>query len=273
AAHGTGPFSFQWVKGATPLSGQTDSSLTLSNITATSADTYSVRVTGACTSATNFATLTLNVPTTADPLVSQTNCPGDTVSFSTAAHGTGPFSFQWVKGATPLSSQTGSSLTLSNITAASADTYSVRVTGACNSTTNFATLTLSVPTTADPLVSQTNCPGDTVSFSTVAHGTGPFSFQWVKGATPLSGQTDSSLTLSNITAASVDTYSVRVTGACTSTTNFATLTVNVPTTADPLVSQTNCPGDTVSFSTAAHGTGPFSFQWVKGDTTSTRQNT
>src|SRR5205823_3922951 len=181
--------------GGTPLDGQTDSSFTVSNIATASADTYSVRVAGACTSATNFATLTLNVPTTADPLVSQTNCPGDTVSFSTAAHGTGPFSFQWVKGATPLSGQTGSSLTLPNITAASADTYSVRVTGACTSRTNFATLTVNVPTTADPLISQTNCSGATLSFSTVAHGTGPFSYLWRKDGKTLPGATSSSLVL------------------------------------------------------------------------------
>src|SRR5439155_225385 len=258
-AHGAGPFAYQWVKDGSPLDSQTNSSLTVSNIATPDAGTYSVQVTGACNSTTNSATLTVNLPTPADPLVSQTNCPGDTVSFSTAAHGTGPFSFQWVKSGTPLSGQTDSSLTLSNITAASAATYSVRVTGACTSATNFATLTLNVPTTADPLVSQTNCPGDTVSFSTAAHGTGPFSFQWVKGATPLSSQTGSSLTLSNITAASADTSSVRVTGACTNTTNFATLTVNVPTTADPLVSQTNCSGAPVTFSTAAHGTGPFNY--------------
>src|SRR5205823_14199450 len=204
--------------GGTPLDGQTDSSFTVSNIATASADTYSVRVAGACTSATNFATLTVNVPTTADPLVSQTNCPGDTVSFSTAAHGTGPFSFQWVRGAIPLPGQTGSSLTLSNITAAGAHTYSVRVARACTSPTNFATLTVNVPTTADPLVSQTNCSGSAERRVGEEHGTGPFRFQWVKGATPLPGQTDSSLTLSNIKAAGADTYSVRVVGGCTSAT-------------------------------------------------------
>ena len=60
----------------------------------------------------------------------------------------------------------------------------MQIVGLCNSVTNFATLTLNTPTTADPLVSQTNCPGTTVSFSTLAHGTGPFSYQWVKDGTP-----------------------------------------------------------------------------------------
>src|SRR5207247_4922 len=135
------------------------------------------------------------------------NCAGDSLSFSTTAHGSGPFTYQWAKDGAPLAGQSGSSLTLVNVASADEGTYSVRVTGLCNSVTNSATLTLYLPTTADALASQTNCPGDTAGFSTVAHGTGPFSFQWSKDGSALSGETDSSLKLSTITAASGGTYS------------------------------------------------------------------
>src|SRR5204863_44844 len=117
--------------------------------------------------------------------VSLTNCSADTVTFSTVAHGTGPFSFQWMKDGVLLAARTDSSLTLPGITATSAGTYSVQVSGACNSVTNSASLTVLLPTTADALVSQTNCPEDVVTFSTVAHGTGPFNFQWLKNGAPL----------------------------------------------------------------------------------------
>src|SRR5205823_5033382 len=167
------------------------------------------------------ATLTVNTPTTADALVSHTECPGAAVTFSTTAHGTGPFSYQWAKDGTPLSGQTDNSLTLSSITAASAGSYSVEVTGLCNTTTKSATLTVNTPTTADALVSRTECPGTAVTFSTTAHGTGPFTYQWSKNGTPLSGQTDTSLSLSSITAASAGSYSVEVTGLCNSTTKSA----------------------------------------------------
>src|SRR5258705_6623595 len=83
----------------------------------------------------------------------------------------------------------------------------------------------------------TNCPRDSVSFGTAAYGTGPFSFQWAKDGIALSRQTDTSLTLSSLTASSAGIYSVQVVGACNSATNFASLTVNVPTTSDALVSQ------------------------------------
>src|SRR5207249_671040 len=155
-------------------------------------------------------------------------------------------------------------LTLFSITAASEGNYSVQVSGVCNSVTNSATLQVNVPTTADALVSQTNCPGETVSFSTMGRGTGPFTYQWVKDGTSLSGQTDDSLTLAGSAAASGGTYSVRVTGVCKSATNAATLTVNqnVVVAVAP-VSVTNCPGTSASFSVTASGTGPFTYQWSK----------
>jgi uncharacterized repeat protein (TIGR01451 family) len=347
-ASGTGPFSYLWKKDGVALSGQTNSLLTLASVGNSDDGSYCVEVSGNCGRATNCATLSLYTPATADPLVSQTNCPGSTVTFSTMAHGSGPFTYQWLKDGTPLNGQTGAALVLSNISGTDAGTYAVQVNGLCNGITNSATLTVNqnafvasaptsvttcpgtsasfsvsaggtgpfacqwfkdgaaldgatntslvlnnvgatdvgaysvvvrgvcgdpvtnsarldlyVPTTADPLVSQTNCPGTTVSFSTVARGTGPFTYQWRKDGAPLPGETGSSLTLAGITAASAGSYSVDVTGNCNRTTQSAILAVNVPTTADPLVSQTNCPGAMVSLSTVAHGTGPFTYQWRK----------
>jgi subtilisin-like proprotein convertase family protein len=262
-AHGTGPFTYQWSKGGAPLSSQTDSSLILTGITAASAGTYAVQVTGSCNSVTNSASLTVNTLTTADALVSQTNCAGTTVTFSTAAQGTGPFTYQWAKNGAPLSGKTDASLTLPGVTTTDTANYSVRVTGTCNSVTNSASLAVNTLTTADALVSQTNCAGTTVTFSTAAHGTGPFTYQWSKDGAPLPGKTDASLTLPSVTTTDTANYSVRVTGTCNSVTNSASLTVNTLTTADALVSQTNCAGATVTFSTAAQGTGPFTYQWSK----------
>ncbi|MFN7929970.1 MAG: Calx-beta domain-containing protein [Blastocatellia bacterium] len=76
--------------------------------------------------------------------------------------------------------------------------------------------------------------GATVMFSTTASGSGPYSFVWKKGATVLSsgiatnGAT-STLTLTSVQAADAATYSVEVTGACTTVTQSATLGVTTPT--------------------------------------------
>src|SRR5206468_7285449 len=107
---------------------QTDSSLTLPGLTASGAGTYAVQVTGLCNSVTNRASLTVNVPTTADALVSQTNCPGTTVAFSTVAHGTGPFTYQWTKDGAPISIGRATWRERTGITAGSAGTYAAVVT-------------------------------------------------------------------------------------------------------------------------------------------------
>src|SRR5207249_4053141 len=99
------------------------------------------------------------------------NCPGTSASFSVSASGSG-LGYQWYKGNSPLSGQTGSSLTLTNVSASDAGSYSVVVSGACgNPLTNSASLTVeqAVVVTSAP-VSLTNCPGTSASFSVSASG-------------------------------------------------------------------------------------------------------
>ena len=63
-------------------------------------------------------------------------------------------------------------------------------------------------------------------FSTVASGTPPYGYAWLKNGSTISGQTNSSLTLANVTTSDAATYSVIVSGAMGTVTNSATLTVN-----------------------------------------------
>src|SRR2546422_1764461 len=100
-------------------------------------------------------------------------------------------SYQWYKGSSAMGSQTTSSLTLNNVSAADAGTYSVVVSGVCgNPITNSASLTLNqnVAVSSAP-VSVTNCPSTTASFSVSAMGTG-LTYQWYKGSSELGGQTN-----------------------------------------------------------------------------------
>lgn len=270
---GTGPyaypFSFQWYNGQTALTGQTNSSLILTNVAATDAGTYTVIVTGSCGApVTNSATLTINANISVTvPPADATSCPGTTANFSVNATGT-DLSYQWYQGATLLTGQTNSTLTIGSVTAANAGTYSVVITGACGtSVTNSATLTVNANTLVTvPPANATNCPGTTANFSVNATGTG-LSYQWYHGATLLSGQTGSTLTIPNVSAANAGTYNVVITGACgTSVTNSAILTINasVLVTIPPL-NTTNCPGTTANFSVNATGT-DLSYQWYQGTT-------
>ncbi|HTY87963.1 MAG TPA: YDG domain-containing protein [Candidatus Acidoferrum sp.] len=92
-----------------------------------------------------------------------------------------------------------------------------------------AVTNLTVPVSATSLSNQTTVVGSNVAFSTVASGTGPYSYSWLKNGTVINGQTNSSLALNNVTTADAATYSVIVGGALGTVTNTATLTVNKAT--------------------------------------------
>jgi hypothetical protein len=150
------------------------------------------------------------------------------------------------------------------VTADDAATYTVIVNGACGSVTNSATLAVNTAVAATPLVSLTKCPGESASFNTVASGTGPFSYFWLKNTTLLSNTSDT-LAIASVTADDAGTYTVIVNGACGSVTNSATLNVNTLLAATPLVSLVKCPGEDATFNTVASGTGPFSYVWFKNN--------
>ena len=156
--------------------------------------------------------LTVNTNASTAALVSQAKCPGESASFTTTASGTGPFSYRWSKDGVTLA-ETNSSLTIAAVTASDAGTYCVEVTGVCGPTVSTcASLTVNenLLVVSAP-VSVTNCPGTVASFNVSATGTG-LSYQWYKGATALTGQTNSSLVVANVSAADAGTYSVVVSG-------------------------------------------------------------
>jgi hypothetical protein len=128
------------------------------------------------------AVVDLNAPLAATPLNDQAVYPGDTVSFTTTASGTGPFNFVWMQGTTVLTSggrytiNTAigvSTLSIANVNAADAGSYSVIVTGACGPVTESAALTLNSPVATTSLTDQPVCAGSSATFATTASGTGP----------------------------------------------------------------------------------------------------
>src|ERR1019366_8932783 len=185
--------------------------------------------------------------------LSVTNCLGTNARFSVNASGTG-LSYQWYKGANPLPGQTGSSLVLANLSASDAGNYSVVVSGVCgNAVTNSTSLAVNqnVVVASVPL-SVTNCLGTSAGFNVSATGTA-LSYQWYKGASPLTGQTGTNLVFNNVGASDAGNYSVIVSGICgNAVTNSASLTVNqnVVVVSAP-VSVTNCPGTSASFNVNA----------------------
>jgi len=149
-------------------------------------------------------TLTVNAapvaPTITTQPGSQTVTAGQTASFSVAATGTAPLSYQWRKNGVAISGATLSSYT----TAATASSdngalFTVVVSNtAGNVTSNAATLTVSAapvaPTITTQPANQTVTAGQTATFAVVASGTAPLGYQWQKNGVGIAGATAASYT-------------------------------------------------------------------------------
>lgn len=263
---GSEPLSFQWKKGNANLSdggnvsGATSATLTLANISQSDATNYSVVVTNAAGSDTSStATLTvIDPPTITIEPESRTNNAGTTATFSITATGTAPLNYQWKKNGANLSNGgnisgvTTLTLTLANVSSTDAANYTIVVTNAAGSDTSAtATLTvLAAPViTAQPM-SRTNIAGTVATFSVMASGSGPLSYQWRKGDSDLSdggnvfGAQTATLTLSSVTQSDATNYSVLVTnvaGAIASAS--ATLTVTTSSDNTPPTVTIDSPGN------------------------------
>ena len=134
--------TYQWLKGTSTLSGKTNSTLTLTNVSLADAGAYSLRVTGATNAITNSATLTVNTPVTLPGMTNLVRFIGSIAIFNTATNGTGPLSVSWLKNGAVIASETNLSLVLSNLTVNDMATYSAVVKGPCGNKTNSATLTV-----------------------------------------------------------------------------------------------------------------------------------
>src|ERR1051325_543060 len=242
--------------------------ITLTNVQTTSAGTYTATVKDrfGCTSACS-ATLAVNPATAITLLTGSTNCPGASVTFTTTASGTGPFTYVWKKNGVAIPGQTNNSLTLAPVSATNSGTYSVEVTGACGTISSSATLTVNGDLTATPLQSLVRCPGESATFITTNGGSGPFAYVWTFNGVVISGETNNSLTIGSVTSTNAGTYEVAVTGTCGSTNMGASLTINAPTTVSgALTSLVRCAGQSATFSATPGGTGPFTYAWTHNGT-------
>ena len=127
------------------------------------------------------------------------------------------------------------------------------------------------PAIVTPPANQTVTVGQVATFSVVASGTAPLSYQWKKAGTNITGATSVSFATSTTTISdNGSTFSVTVSNTAGNvTSSAATLTVNptaISITTQP-ASQTVTVGQSANLTVVASGgTPPYSYQWKKGST-------
>jgi hypothetical protein len=230
---------------------------------------------GASTTSTNTAD---TPPTIMTEPVSQSVMAGQTATFTVTAAGTAPLNYQWQRGGVTIAGATDSSYT----TPATTDSdngvqFSVVISNAAGSVTSGAATLTVTPAPVAPAIttqprSETVTSGQAATFTVIATGTAPLSYQWERSGVAIAGATAATYTTPP-TSASDDgaEFTVVVSNTVGNvTSNIATLTVSAtavaPTITTEPASQTVTAGQTATFRVVASGTAPLGYQWSKNGT-------
>ena len=281
-ATGTPPLSYQWQKNGSDISGATSSSYTTpATASGDNGATFRCVVSNPYGDATsNSATLTVTSATTPPSItthpVNQTVALGGTATFTVVAAGTAPLSYQWQKNSVDISGATSSSYTTPAVVAGDNGAQFRCVVNNSYGTATSNQATLTVGTTTAPTITthpadQTVQAGQTATFSVVASGTAPLSYQWQKNSVDISGATSASYTTpATAKADSGALFRCVVTNSAGSaTSNAARLIVTSSTTPqityDP-VDQLVAVGQPATFRVFATGAGTLAYEWQKNGT-------
>jgi pectate lyase len=159
---------------------------------------------------------------------------GQNATFNVTASGTAPLTYWWHYDTnTLLTGGSSPTLTITNAQVSNSGTISVTVSNLLGVTNSlFATLTVTNNTQTPFIVTQPASVnvsiGQTAFFTVEADGAMPLHYQWYYNTnTVLTGQTNATLTLTNVQLTNAGKYSVSITNLFGTTNSaFATLTVN-----------------------------------------------
>jgi hypothetical protein len=279
--------SYQWNLNGAPIPGATSSTYTVAAAASAEAGNYTVTVTNGVSSQTSsVAVVAVGSSITSNPMSVSVH-PTETASFSVAAQGLGPFTYQWYQ--IPSGGSTGAAIadaTSSSYTTPPVDLtydgaqYYAIVTDSCGTpiTSTSATLTVTAGN-ASPIIitqpaGQSVAPGSTPSFTVVATGTPTLAYQWYvipagqTTGTAVSGATSATYTLPT-TATTVandqDSYYVIVSNAYgQAVSQPATLAVGsgILITQQPVTQYVDV-GATATFQVTATSALPLTYQWYE----------
>jgi len=275
---GSGPFTYKWFKNKVAMANQSNATLTLTNLQVGNTGNYSVTAANLVGDISDEMRLTVVIPPAiSNPPVNTAVLVGKPVKLSVTATGTAPIAYQW-----QISTDGGNTFTNitngGNVTGANLSTLSLGnslqgmdgqqfqciITNAGSSLTSEpVTLTVGAPPkfTAVP-ANLVEVVGQDATFSATVSGSPAPTFQWFKGKNALNGETNSTLSLTNVQAISADTYSVTATNVLGSATVKATLKIIAPAsiTKQP-INVSVVSGKPAKFAVTAVGTAKLTYQW------------
>jgi DNA-binding beta-propeller fold protein YncE len=242
AANGATPLTYQWQRNGANVAGATTASYKTPALSlADSGSQFVVTVSnpsGHIVSAAAMLTVSPAMvsapPTITTQPASLTLGPGSPATFTVVATGTAPLDYQWLRNGVPVGADSPSYTIQAISMADSGATFTVMVSNSGGNVTSApATLTVTTTPAIPPAIVtqpiwQAVPIGSTASFSVVATGTAPLTYQWYENGVVINGGTASTYTTAPTVAAdSGSAFTVQVgnvTGV-TVTSNSAGLTI------------------------------------------------
>jgi hypothetical protein len=201
---------------------------------------------------------------------------GNSTNLSVTASGTGPFTYQWYRGNSGVTTNPvgGGTSQILQIAPTATTSYWVRVTDSCGTSINSSPATVTVcvpPSISSHPQSQSIVQGGSVVLGVSASGSSLI-YQWFAGSSgtisnPVPGGSNSSILVAPATTTS---YWVRVSGACGAPADSAAATVTVSACTAPAIvsltpSQSVVAGATINLSVVASGTATLQYNWFQGE--------
>jgi hypothetical protein len=205
------------------LPGQTNTTLTISNISTASLGSYFVAVSDSYGSTiSSVANLTLVYPPsiTVNP-AGYAGVFRSSGSLSVSASGTAPLSYQWFLAGTNLPDATNSSYDIASLTLADTGAYTVEVTNLYGSAISSPADVDMAPDLSQPFGGVITLWGQNTSLAVGAIGSGPLSYQWYFNGVSIPAATGSNYDLGDIQFTNAGLYSVVVSSPYGSVTNTA----------------------------------------------------
>jgi hypothetical protein len=214
-ATGTAPLGYVWKKDGTVVAGQTAATLSVSAATLADSGAYTVEVKNAVGLAVaRVATVSVQaLPRIVTQPVGIDSVEGSSAVLSVAATGAQPLSYQWYKDGAALDGQTSAVLSFSPLSATThSGTYKVQVSnivGRVFSDTAVVSARPVLRITTQPASAELAL-GARGTFSVVASGAAPLTYQWYKDGATLPFATDDTLLIASVGKYSIGDYTVLV---------------------------------------------------------------